>query len=255
MKKTASIIICFVIVCLTLCGCGSTSVISKAIKKTRRLDEISAQMRIEINMQIGENSVSLPVAAKVMAKNIGSKKQISLTELSMHVSQNEITAQMYKEGEWAYITVNDERYKTKVSETDSQYDYIDDINNLLMDIPQKTLNSADIKKEKGGKYILELVMEPNEFAEIYEDFMDDIDDNYGVGDGEAKISDASLRITVEKGYINSYNIYFIKSIDDGAAMVEVNAIVNYNKPGEKVEIIAPEGYDKYEEINNSSVEY
>jgi hypothetical protein len=126
---------------------------------------------------------------------------------------------------------------------------------MLKDIPKATLKGAEIKKEKSGKYMAELEMNSKEFSEIFKDFMDNIDENYGVGDSSADVYNAKLNVIVENGYISLYNIYFKKLIDDGKAEVEFNATLKYNNPGKKVKITPPKEYKKYEEINNSSVEY
>lgn len=255
MKKIISTVICIIMICLTFCGCGSYSTVSKAINKTRKLNEISAQMKMEINMAIGENDVSLPVVVNVNAKNLRDDNPTVLTDIAMLVSGNEVTMQVYREDEWGYITVEDEKYKTKISKSGTQYDYTDDISNMLKDIPKDTLKGAKIKKEKSGKYIAELEMNSKEFSEIFKDFMDNIDENYGIGDSSADVYNAKLNVIVENGYISLYNIYFKKLIDDGKAEVEFNATLKYNNPGEKVTITPPKEYKKYEEINNSSVEY
>ncbi len=256
MKRIISLVLALCVVCmcgvLVSCETESTfSVISTALDNTQALDYMDATMEMEINMESQGTTMSIPMTADIKANNLKSDNPVMSTEISMSMLGMTVDMKMYQEGEWAYYDALGMKYKIKVTEETNEYDYSDDVNFMVKDIPEELLENVELVKSEDGSVTVTVAVPDEQFADIYDDYIDSLNSTTGYEDGDITITNAKVSITVKDEYVSVYDMSFNMNIDiEGvSSAAEVTVKVTYNNPGEKVTVTPPEGYKDYKEMD------
>ena len=115
MKKIVSWLLALAVLCtgVMMTGCdngkpasgsvdkGAAVVIAEALKKNQNLDTMSAEMKMQVDMATEGMTMSLPITAKIKAKNLKSDNVISSVNMTTSVLGQEMVMEMYQEGQWA----------------------------------------------------------------------------------------------------------------------------------------------------------
>lgn len=257
-KKFAAIILVVVFICsfFTACGKSNYTIVDKALKKTRKLDSISAEMKTEVSVETQGDKVTFSTNANIKANNLKEKNPTVLTDISMNMSNNQVKMQFYQEGKWGYIDISNMKYKTKISEN-NQYNYLDNIDDLIKDIPEDLLEKSEKEKGTSGNIIIKLKIPNETFKKKYENLINSVSQDTGIFLSDAEVSDAVVKITVKDGYISLYSIQFDLEIkgQNFSRKAKVETSVKYKGMGKKVKITPPKDYKTYEELSLSNVTY
>ena len=260
LKKIFSfvLVMCLVLMCGSLTACNEDiySIINDAVEKTDDLDSMDAEMKIQMDIATEGMTLSMPVTVDMKAKGLNSDSPILSSDLSMTMLGQTMEMQMYQEGDWAYLVIDEMKYKTSIAEAESEYDYSDDIDAMLQEIPENLLKDVKAVKNDDGSQTVTINISDKQFAEIYDDFIEDVNSSSGTDVADIKISDAVVSITVADGYISVYDIKFKMEmeIEGMKATADVKASVTYKNPGKDVTVTAPEGYKDFEELDLSGIE-
>lgn len=252
-KKMIALMMALCVMCGLFAACDSEStadVINEAVKKTQALDSMAGEMKMQTDMAMEGMTLSIPVTAEIKAKGLQGENPISSTKLSMSMLGQDIDLEMYQEGDWAYIAMEDMKYKTNVSAVESEYDYTDDMNSMLQELPADLLKDVKLVKNEDGSQKVSISISDEQFAELYKDFIEKANAESAAA-SEIKISDATVSITVAKGYVSVYDMEFTMTMvaDEMNATVDVKATVSYQDPGKEVTITPPAGYQDFEEMD------
>ena len=263
MKKLVAIVLTVCVICTAMfAGCGPLAkeettfeILNKATANTQSLDSMSAEMKMEMKMDMEGMTMSIPLTAQVKAKNLKSDSPVMSSEISMSLLGQSIEMQMYQEGDWVYMSIDDMNYKTSASEAQSEYDYTDNMNDMLQVIPEDLLQDIEMIKNEDGSASVTVAIPDDLFVDIYADFIAGVNESAGADIDEMKISDAVVTVTVANGYISVYEMEFAMemTVADTATKTEVKASVTYEDPGKDVEITPPEGYQDFEEMDLSDI--
>lgn len=230
-----------------------SEVINAALEKTQNLDSMSAEMKMEMNMEMEGMTMSIPMAAKFKAKDIKGDSPVVSAVVTMSMLGQDIDIEMYQEGQWAYVVMGDMKYKASVEDMESEYDFTDDANDMLQKIPEELLTDAELIKAEDGSQSVTIAFPSEKFAEIYDDFIESVNSDTEAEVGEMKISDATVKLTIANGYVTVYDIGFTMemTVEDMTTKTEAKATLTYENPGEEVTITPPEGYQDFEEMDDS----
>lgn len=258
MKKrivSLALIFCILCISLTLTACKEStfSIVSKALDKTENLESMHAEMSLEMNMAMDGMTLSIPITADIKATGIHGDSPVISTDIAMSMFGQNVETEMYQEGEWTYMIIDDMKYKTKVSDGESEFDYSDDVNNMIQEIPEELFKNVDAINGNDGSMTVTIPIPDEFFSDIYSDFVDDINSSTGVEGTDVKIKDAIVKITVLNGYISVYDMEFKMdmTVYDVATTTDVKASVTYKDPGKEITITPPEGYQSFEELDLS----
>lgn len=257
-KKLIAAVLAMCVACmLLLTGCGEStySIVDKALDKTKSLDSMAAEMKMEMNMEMEGMTMSIPITADLKAKGLNSDSPVTSSAITMSILGQSVEMEMYQEGDWAYIQMDDMKYKTSVTEAESELDYSDDINDMLQNIPENLMEEVELVKGEDGSSTVTISIPDEVFSEIYADFIEVVNESSGQGDGEIAISDAVVKITVADGYVSVYEMEFTMemTVEEISTKTDVKASVTYKDPGKEVTITPPEGYKDFEELDLSDI--
>ena len=228
------------------------ALLNDSVKKSQELDAVDACLNME--MKISAEGIDMTVPLKADIKSTGLKGDNPLVSMVMTMSMlgEESTTEMYKEGEWVYFVADGMEYKMSASEMGDEYDYSNDINDMLKTIPEDIVKTAKTEKGSDGSTTFTMTVSGEKFTEIFADFLDGVTEDYGTMGGEVKVSDADIKITASNGYISLYEMVFVMDIsaEGTETKLDVKAGITYNNPGQAVTVTAPEGYQDFEDLGD-----
>lgn len=229
-----------------------SEIINEAMKKTENLDSMSAVMKMEMNMVAEGITMSIPITAKIKAKDINGENPIASVIVTMSMFGQELDIEMYQEGQWAYMVMEDMKYKTNAEDMVAEYDYADSANDMLQEIPEELLKDAELVKAEDGSQTVTITFPGEKFAEIYAELIESANSETGTEMGEMKISDAVVKITVANGYVTVCDIVFTMemTVEGVTSSTGVKTTLTYENPGREVTITPPEGYQDFEEMDD-----
>jgi len=252
LKKIAAIILCVVFISISFTGCGNAAnTVNKAIENTKKLDSMLMQMDLEVTEEMKGNKVTIPLTAYISANDQNSKKPLSYTTVVMSMMGKEIKMSVYQEGEDGYVVIDDMKYKAKISDDNSSYDYKDDVNDIVKAIPKEFFKGVKSQKAEDGSVRVELSVNNDKFSEIYSEFIEEIMENTGVSDdSDTRLTNAKITVNVKDKYVLSYGLQFDLgvTVNGTSANVKVNTCVTYSNHNEKIQITPPEDYKNFVEI-------
>lgn len=248
-KRVLSFVVALLVLCSLLTGCGQQStaeVLEAALEKTEALDSVSAQMKIEMEMEAEGISMSIPMTIDLKCKNATSENPIIWAKLATEMFGQSVEIEVYQEDQWVYMVAGDMKYKTKSEDATDEFDYSDDI---LQELPEELLEGVELVKNDDGSQSATVSIPGEMFTEVYGDLVESILSDDSVELSQIKISDAVVKITVDKEYVAAYDLSFVMEMtSDGVEVkTEAKASITFDDPGGAVEITPPEGYKDFEE--------
>lgn len=265
MKKLISLLLALTILCAAIgfAGCSNENApaetkakttfesINEALEKTANLESMAAQMKLEMNMVADGMTMSIPMTAKLKAKDMKTDNPIISMVVSMTMLGQNIDVELYQEDQWAYVVMEDMKYKANAEETLSEYNYVASADEMLQQIPEELLKDVELVKAEDGSQSVTVAIPDEKFAEIYNDFIASVNSETELDLGEMKITDAVVKITIANGYVTVYDIAFTMEMtaEGVSSSTEVKAAITYENPGQEVTITPPEGYQEFEEMD------
>lgn len=277
MKRVLSVLlaVCMLFAVVTASGCtlSTAKTIDDAIKKTEALDDVDVTFVMEVSMDMGF-SITVPVTVNMKAKNIKSETPTVSADMVIPMMGMEFKTGIYQEQDMLYITADDMSYKMKIEESEGEYDFIGDINNVVNDIHEDLLENIELVSNDDGSKTATLYIDEARFKEVFKDLITDsaedtvVDDDSIVDDEDSivddivdnvidniSIKDATVKITVKDGYVSVYEISYSMTVSSilGDTTTSVKASVTYNNPGEAVEITPPSDYKNFGDYSEDSL--
>ncbi len=265
MKKFVSWFLALVVLCtgVMMTGCDNgkpasgsadksvAAVIKDAVKKNEDLDAMSAEMKMQMEMATEGMTMSIPITAKIKAKNLKSDNVISSVNMTTSMLGQEMAMEMYQEGQWAYVVMDDVKYKASLEDMEGEMDYAASAKNMLQEIPEDLLKDVKLVKAEDGSQTATVNFPGEKFSEVYSEIVGDVLAETGTEIGETKISNAVVTITVANGFVTVYDVAF--SVDMTVAGVssttKAKVTVTYENLGQDVTVTPPEGYGEFEELD------
>lgn len=230
--------------------------LQKASLKTAALESYSAVMDIKIDMDMMGMSMEIPMTVDMKVKNQLTNPTI-FAKYDMSVLGQEIQMDLFFEDGWMYMVMegtsftDNNKYKTNVAELMEEYDFTNNVEDLMKELPKDLLTDVvPVKNEDGSRTVSVAI--PNEvFNEIFANLVNEIGETSGAT-GDISISDATMEATVlESGYYSDYKVEYSMTVNVGGMEADCRAeiSIHYNDPGSHVEITPPEGYMDYPELD------
>ncbi|MGN1081525.1 MAG: DUF6612 family protein [Acutalibacteraceae bacterium] len=263
-KKLLSVVLAalMVVVALSFAGCDmetAYSLITDAIAKTENLDSVEAKLTMNINMSMTGMTLEVPVTMNVKASGLQGDSPVALTDMTTSMLGQDITMEIYQEGEYFYITSDGETYKMKTDEETADMDALADMDSIMQGLSEDILKDVEIVKNENNTKTISVTLSDETFTEIYKDLIGAVNESVANGSeiSNLNITNAKVEITVNAdGYVAEYRIAFDMSmtVGIGEEAVDVTAkadtALEYNEPGKDVTVTAPEGYQSFEEFTN-----
>ncbi len=256
MKKITSMLLTvlalFTVLSFASCNTLSTvEVINGAIEKTAALNEYEAKMDITIDMAMEGMTMNIPMSIVAKIKDAKSENPITSAEMTTKILGQKMSVTSYSDGNYVYVSQDGEGYKMSIEEADGEYDYAEDVDDMLKELPEDLIKDVTLEEGEDGEYKL-TVNVPNEtFNELYGDLIDGMSES-SVGEivDEISVSDCKIVVTVKDGYVSSYDITFKMemAVEGMNTSSSVTAKVEFVNPGKSVSIIAPDGYEDFEDL-------
>lgn len=265
MKKIVSWLLALAVLCtgVMMTGCdngkpasgsvdkGAAVVIAEALKKNQNLDTMSAEMKMQVDMATEGMTMSLPITAKIKAKNLKSDNVISSVNMTTSVLGQEMVMEMYQEGQWAYVVMDDVKYKASLKDMEGEMDYATSAKNMLREIPEDLLKDVKLVKAEDGSQTATIAFPGEKFSEVYSEIVGDVLSETGTEVGETKISNAVVTITVANGFVTVYDVAFtVDMTTEGvSSTTKAKVTLAYENIGQDVTVTPPEGYAEFEELD------
>lgn len=244
-------------------------IVSEAITKTLALESLDLDFDeyAKTITQLAGQSVAVTVESNHEMQIVDFNSKNSKFDISSvtTVSGQGVRSETYYDGNDYYVESNGT--KTKIegdSEDASLLNSVNNVKTLIMQIPEELLAEIELtENEENGTKALELEIEDAKFKEIFEDYIDlqkdVLDKQYDGKYGDIvlkNVTNGKISIVVnEDGYLDSYTVsskmiftmdYSVGKLEyDIRISVDSESSFNFNNPGEKVTIEAPEDIDDY----------
>ena len=266
-KKIASLALAAMIVLslISLTSCEKLTaygLISKGIEKSESLDSMEADMTLQIKMELQGTSVNVPIVYHVKAAGLKTENPVMSAGMQISMLGQEMKTDIYSEGEYFYLTVNNEQsMKFKADEsTQKEYDVVDKMKDTLQLPSEEVFKDVKIQENEGGSKTVSTELSDEIISENYQDLIDSMSSLASAGGeiGNVAFSGAKLSATVNKdGYISAYELSFDMKMDakvmEETTEVKASAVLKleYNNPGADVTVTPPEGYKDFPETDMS----
>lgn len=256
MKKVLSLILCLCLLASCLAGCEFKStfqIITEAVEKTRTLDSVAVVMDMKVDLSTEGMSLSVPITADIKASGLQSEAPVSRSIVTTSFMGQELDVDMYQEGDWAYLSMAGMNMKMNMAEakTENEYDYTDDMANLIQALPEDILKDLELTKNKDGSLSITVLLSGEAFTQLYGELLADMNATAGVDAGvETTVKDATVSITMAGGYITRYDVTFgtTTTVQGLAAECSFAVGIRYTDPGTPVTVTPPEGYQDYTDL-------
>lgn len=245
--------LCIVCMCGLLASCSQLTTVvelAQAVERTNNLEDMDATLEVEMSMEIMGIEMNIPITADMKVKGMNSENPISFSTVSMSLLGTNVTVDVYQEGDWAYLSMDGMQYKMNISEAESEYDYTDDMKNMLQTLPEYLLEGIEFTENEDGSKTISVNISDEEFTELYDELLEDLSATSGVNPEDLEVSDAVVSITIKDGYVLEYDMEFTMAmtVEGVETDTDVAYKLTYNNPGQAVTITPPEGYQDFEEM-------
>ncbi len=266
-KKIVSLFLIIALLCATVvftaCEDENDSaktdaeIINEAIEKTGALNEISASMKMDFTMEAEGVSLTFPISAQIKGKNLDSDDDMIYSmKMSMSMMGQKMDMEMYQEGQWAYMVMNGEKYKTKTADIEES-NYSADTQAMLEGLPEEALKDVKLEKNDDGSQTAKFTIPGEKFDDAYKKAFDSFMGAGGMGAAmpEMEMPDVNVALTLENGYVTEYDMSFAIEMDIEGTKVsaDVKVELTYENPGEPVTITPPEGYEDFEVVGSQYI--
>lgn len=230
---------------LLLCGCTAAMTPEKimldASKNMEALDALSGRMQLRLDFEDGETSISVPVALDFSAEGLqsGNLRMAGLLEA------DELRMEIYREGEWTYTVVGDEKYRVKDTDSD-----------MLSALPELLIPAQNDLWEKAEVIVREedtlIRIRPTDaqFQSLYGSLAELAAGFAGNEISNLAFGNAEIEFAVEAGYVRAGNLSFTLTGNAGGSQFSAAADVTLliRDPQQPVTVKFPEGYRQFPEL-------
>lgn len=265
MKKriafTLALLMAFSLVLFASCGkVTAYSLVSDAVAKNEALDSFDADVDIDMSVKVSGVTVDVPMGYQIKASGLAGENPVTSTTMSVTSMGATIETNAYIEGEWCYVTMLGQNMKTKMDESTEQYDGYSSIESVFKPLPEALLADVEITDNGDGTRSVSAAISDEEFAEIYQDFIDDMSASAGQEGAvlDLSVSNGKVDITVDgNGYVSVYKVSFemnLKVESSGVSMdakAPVEMAITFHNPGTAVTVTPPDGYQDFPEVPSS----
>ena len=264
MKRVISLLLALTVLCtgLVLTGCGNGDapeetkaktafeIINEALQKTQDLESTDAKIEMEMTMGAEGFTMTIPMTIEIKGKDMKSEKPVLSTVISMSMLGQNIAFEFYQEDEWAYMVMDDLKYKLSAKDLTDELTYAENADYMMQEIPEELLKDVQPVVAADGSQSFTVNFPEESFGKIFDELIESVGSNMGTDIEDAKISDAVATITVANGYVTVYDIAFAMEMttEGVSTTAEVKATCTYNNPGQPVTVTPPEGYQNFEEV-------
>jgi hypothetical protein len=170
----------------------------------------------------------------------------------------EMNLDVYSDGEYYYVSMMNQKVKINADnqESVSEYNVIEDMDTLIIELPEELFENQVFVVNPDGTKSLELAVSGEKFNELYSDFAKELADSAaeGLEYGDLSFEDIKIKLTVNKdGYLSEYDLSFVMNMSMSMMGTEVLAKITtdcpivINNPGKEVIVTPPEDLDSYVE--------
>ena len=250
MKKILLTLLALILVAsFASCGALKTEkVINDAIENTSKLTEFEAKMDMVIDMSMTGMTMNVPMNISMKVKDADKENPIVWANMSTSVLGEAVEMESYMDKDYVYLVSDGEGCKMSIDETDDEYDYTDDVNDILQKLPVDLIKDTELIKEN-GTFKITVNIPDGTFKEIFDDLIDSMSEaSLGEFIGDFDISDCVVTVTVKDDYVTNYDISYKMSMTANGVKIDssVTAKVEYVNPGQSVTITPPDGYENFE---------
>lgn len=264
MKKRLFAVILSILSVLSavlLTGCEKITayaLVAGAMAKTSALDSIDGEMTMNMNMSTMGVTMEVPVTTTIKAAGLQGENPVMSMDMTMSILETEVTANIYAENEYFYITMLGQSMKMKAGELTEEYDVLSDLKDTMQLPPEDLLKDVEIVTNEDGTRTVSLDIPDETFAEIYKDLLESTEESAASGSAvsDVTVANAKTEITVDaNGYIAVYKLEFDMSmkVEGETIAIQTDATVKYNAPGNAVTVTPPEGYQDFTEITEDDL--
>lgn len=218
--------------------------LNSAIEKTNSLPSYEATVDMNVKATANGVSVEIPTTALIKGARRDTGAPLSYTKIDMDVLGEEVSAELYYDCTWMYYITEGETTRITAQAADKSLLLSEDVDEIVKKLPADVLEDAKVKMDNFITKTVTVKMDNDKFLEIYEEFAAAMKESVGLGANikTLKILDSEVVITIQKGYILSYDINFDMSMKQNGVDVTVNvsASLNFIDPGKEVEITMPQ---------------
>ena len=222
----------------------AAQIISNAVSNTFSLKSFDVNYKIDMVTEMPELQTSMAMTMEYGMKvgTVNGKTAANMT-VSATILGTTVTSEEYYEDGYAYGVEEGIGYKYKSEDTD-----VTEHDSMIQSIPEDLLKDVEVVTNADGSKMIELAFTPEKFAEIYKDFIAEMNSDEDIEN--MTISGQSVRITVNNGYVTEYALSFTMTgvSSDVKTSNEINAIATYTNPGTNAVPTPPMGYKDFQEI-------
>ena len=257
MKKLTTILVALLLVAtcaFSLASCqalDTVEVINGAIEKTANLTEYEAKMNMNVEMTMTGMTMSVPVTVDLKVKDADKENPTVWLKMATEVLGQKMDVEAYIEGDYAYVVTDGEGYKMNAVDIEDEYDYEDDLKEIIKKLPADLIKDIELNKSEDGSYKVTLNLTEETFKALYNEMIEEMNElALSEVDGEAAIGNGSVSVTVKDGYVTNYDLSYQMSMEvySITADATVTASVEFVNPGKTVTITPPECYESFEEL-------
>lgn len=257
-KKLVSIVLVLCLLCTMplLASCEKASdLIEKAMANTEALDDYSATLNMQMKVTVGGQTKYVNTEAKMLVENAKGDNVKMSTEMEMKMLSESVKMKMYMVDNWLYMDMDDAKLKVRAdSEMGESYDYSDNMDGMLQDIPAEVLKDVKIEEKKGQK-IMTFELDDSTFNDLYDDLLEEMYDSLdglGVsGKMTLRFSNAVITVAVKDDYLSKYSMSFDMSATVGTQVTraEVDMTLTFDDPGKDVTVKLPSDLKEYQLVS------
>lgn len=222
---------------------------SAAYNNAGALDDIDAEMIMNMTIAAQGVTIELPVTAKIKVDGAKTDKPVSYVEAKATMMGVETTNVIYIEDGWAYICADGVGYKTNAKEVIDDNDYSKQLKDVVTLIPEKHLTNANVVKNADGSKTVTVEFDKDSFLEFAKDSVLSTSDVESI-ESIKSLDNIKITFTVDNNSFKEYKMSFDMVVDaDGVeTTAKTDVTVKYNDTTNGVTITPPEGYKNFEDM-------
>ena len=192
------------------------------------------------------------------AKDLKTETPKILMDMTITADGETESAIAYIEGDWIYMSMEDDGYKVPLSEIDdmgAMTDYSKQLEDLLVDLPEAIYENIEASKNEDGSKTIALSLSAEQFETLYAAIASSLGESMGMFDEGADVTfkPATLSVTVKDGCVSVYELDFALDItmDMYGESMTMDFSCKYKidvKKTSGVTVTPPTGYESFEEI-------
>lgn len=262
MKKLTSLLLALLLIAslplFVSCKKSAYQTFTDAYEKYSALDSIDAKMDIKMKMEMTGATFEMPMSYNIKASGIKTQNPVFNADTTVSMLGMEMNLDVYSDGEYYYVSMMNQKVKINADnqESVSEYNVIEDMDTLIIELPEELFENQVFVVNPDGTKSLELAVSGEKFNELYSDFAKELADSAaeGLEYGDLSFEDIKIKLTVNKdGYLSEYDLSFVMNMSmsmmgtEVLAKITTDCPIDINNPGKEVIVTPPEDLDSYVE--------